>query len=241
VIPFIVGEPDDQPGRARLRAQGRWARRLARVEHSAEEGLRARRISVARGSRLVIRGVDLDVVQGRIVALLAPSGGGKSTLLRALVRLEELTSGSVTLAGQDVCELAPTELRRRVGLVPQAPAMLPGSVGDNLRYRLAGAAADYAAVARALHAAGLPEEVARRPAAELSGGERGRVAVARAVIRAPQVLLLDEPTAALDDVAADHLGATLRRLRDSGLGLCVATHDERWAGRWADEERRLSP
>lgn len=208
------------------------------MTRSAQEGLRARGVSVARGPRTVLHGVDLHILPGHMIALSAPSGAGKSTLLRALVRLEDIVSGSVKLQGQDVCAIDPSELRRRVGLVPQAPAMLPGTVEDNLRYRLAGAAPD--AVEQALDAAGLGTGFAQRPAAELSGGERGRVAVARAVIRAPEILLLDEPTAALDRKSADHLGVTLQVLRTAGLGICVATHDERWARRWADDVHGLS-
>ena len=96
----------------------------------------------------------------------------------------------------------------------------------------------------ALHAAladaGLEAALAGRVADDLSGGERARVALARALTRGPGLLLLDEPTAALDHEAAEHIGATLRRLADGGLGICVATHDLAFAGRWLDRRVQLA-
>lgn len=184
-------------------------------------GLDATAVSVTLAGRRVLAGVSLAVPRGTATVLLAPSGAGKSTLLRCLVRLVEPEAGRIALDGADVRDLDPRELRRRVGLVAQAPAMLPGTVADNLRYRAPGAD-----VPGALAAAGLNASFADRPAAELSGGERSRVALARALSRDPEILLLDEPTAALDAAAAAHVAATVRDLTaTAGLGICVVTHD----------------
>jgi ABC-type multidrug transport system fused ATPase/permease subunit len=187
---------------------------------------------VTLSGRLVLDGAALDVARGELVAILAPSGAGKSTLLRACVRLVELDAGEILLDGAEVRSLDPCALRRRVALVAQHPVMLPGTVRDNLSHGIADLSD--ADARSALAAAGLDAGLIGRTARELSGGERARVAVARALTRAPELLLLDEPTAALDQEASEHLGATLARLRRSGLGVAVATHDLAFAEANAD-------
>jgi ABC-type multidrug transport system fused ATPase/permease subunit len=200
-------------------------------------GIEARGLWFARGERQVLRDVSLTVPAGVVTALLGPSGAGKSTLLRCLNRLVAPDRGEVLLDGSDIRELAPRELRRRVGLVAQVPVMLPGSVRDNVLYAIDAPAAGQAEAA--LRAAGLDEGFLGRPARELSGGERARVALARALSRGPKVLLLDEPTAALDRDTAARVGQTLRALADGGLAVCLATHDLELAARVAD--RRVEP
>ncbi len=201
------------------------------------EGMRARDVGVTLGERRVLGGVDLRIPRAQVTGLLAPSGAGKSTLLRALVRLIEADAGSITLDGEDIRSFDARVLRRRVGFVAQTPAMLPGSVADNLRHGLDDLTDD--ALTDALHAASLDEAFAEREADELSGGERARVALARALTRGPELLLLDEPTAALDEGAAKRIGETLRSLCDRGLGICVATHDRHFADAWVDRREHL--
>ena len=184
-----------------------------------------RGLSIAHGERVVLRDVSFAVPKGAVTALVGPSGAGKSTLLRCLNRLLVPQAGSVLLDGEETGTLEPCVLRRRVGLVGQTPVMLPGSVRENLAYGLADEAVDDARLARALADAGLDATFLDRPAGELSGGERARVALARALTREPELLLLDEPTAALDAAASDHIAATLRSLAHAGLGVVVATHD----------------
>ncbi len=198
------------------------------------EGLSARGVCVELSGRPILEGAALDVPNGAVTALVAPSGAGKSTLLRACVRLVELRAGTVTLDGTDVATLPATALRRRVGLVAQVPAMLPGTVADNVGHGCDGD------VTAALAAADLGAAYAERAAAELSGGERARVALARALARDPQVLLLDEPSAALDAASADRIGETLRALAGRGLAICVATHDERFVAAVADRREGLT-
>jgi ABC-type multidrug transport system fused ATPase/permease subunit len=200
-------------------------------------GIEARSLHLARGGREVLRGVSLEVPAGLVTALIAPSGAGKSTLLRCMNRLVAPDSGEVLLDGQDIRDLEPRALRRRVGLVAQAPVMLPGTVRENVLYAIEEPTEDRAVAA--LRAAGLAAGFADRPARELSGGEAARVALARALARDPEVLLLDEPTAALDHDTAAHVGATLRELAAGGLAVCLATHDLELAGAVAD--RRAEP
>jgi ABC-type multidrug transport system fused ATPase/permease subunit len=204
---------------------------------SETAGVEARDVWFRRGGREVLAGASLAVPRGRVTALLAPSGSGKSTLLRCLNRLLEPDAGVITLDGVDIRAIEPRALRRRVGLVPQAPVMLPGDVAANLAYALD--ALPRERMTRALEQAGLDDGFLERPAAELSGGERARVALARAITRDPEVLLLDEPTAALDPETADRVGETLRALARDGLGVCLSTHDLRLAESVADREVRL--
>ncbi len=200
-------------------------------------GLDVRGVVVSLGGRAVLDGVDVRVEPGFVTGLLGPSGSGKSTLLRACVRLVEIEEGTITLDGEDVRALDARVLRRRAGLVAQTPVMLPGSVADNLRYGVEDLTED--GLFAALDDAGLAPSFAGRVAGELSGGERARVALARALTREPRLLLLDEPTSALDHDVAEHVGATLRRLADRGLGICLATHDRAFADRWLDRRVQL--
>ena len=205
---------------------------------TSAKGIDARGIEVTLGERKVLRGLDLQVPPGQVTGLLGPSGTGKSTLLRALVRLVDIDAGTIMLDGVDVCDLDARELRCRVGLVAQTPVMLPGSVADNLRYGVEDLGED--GLQAALADADLHPSFAERPAGALSGGERARVALARALTRGPQLLLLDEPTAALDRDTAAHIGATLRRLRDQGLGICMTTHDIAFADEWVDRRVEIA-
>jgi putative ABC transport system ATP-binding protein len=175
--------------------------------------------------------VDLTIGSGA-TALLGPSGSGKSTLLRLLNRLADPDAGSVRLQGTDVRELDPLELRRRVALVPQLPSPVPGSVADNVRFgpALRGGHVD---VGEKLALAGLGPDFAGRDAERLSVGEQQRVMLARALALEPEVVLLDEPTASLDEGARERVEEALVGL--SGQSLVLVTHDaaqaERLAGR----------
>jgi ABC-type cobalamin/Fe3+-siderophores transport system ATPase subunit len=199
-------------------------------------GLEVRGLSIARGGRPVLRGASLRAPRGRVSVVVAPSGTGKSTMLRCCNGLLAPDSGEVLLDGAPLGDFDATALRRRVGLVGQLPVMLPGTVADNLAYGLGGDddRSERALVA-ALDEAGLDGTFLTRSARALSGGERARVALARALTRAPELLLLDEPTAALDVAVAAHVGETLRRLAHvDGLGILLATHDLAFAAAVAD-------
>ena len=192
-------------------------------------------VALVRGA---LRGISLALRGGELTALEGPSGIGKTSLLRAIVRLDELAAGRVRVDGEDARELDPRALRRRVGFVAQAPAMLPGTVRDNLAYALPGEP-DEARLRAALEAAALDAGFLDRDAARLSGGEQARVAIARALTRDPGALLLDEPTASLDPAATAAIEQLLRDLAARGLAVLVVTHDAAQAERIADHTVRL--
>jgi putative ABC transport system ATP-binding protein len=178
----------------------------------------------------VLRGLDLEIGAGT-TAILGPSGAGKSTLLRLLNRLADPDEGVVRLRGIDVRELDPLALRRRVGLVPQLPAPMPGSVSDNVCYGpgLLGRQVD---PLPALERAGLDATFLDRDASRLSVGEQQRLMLARALVLDPEVLLLDEPTAALDEQAKAAVEETLAGL--AGVSLVLVTHERDQAERLAE-------
>jgi putative ABC transport system ATP-binding protein len=180
--------------------------------------------------------VTLAIPSGS-TALVGPSGSGKSTLLRLLNRLADPDEGTVRFHGTDVRELDPLELRRRVGLVPQLPAPVPGSVGDNVCFgpRLDGREVD---PLRPVQLAGLDESFLERDASRLSVGEQQRVMLARALALEPEVLLLDEPTASLDADATVAVEDALSSL--TGVSFVLVTHDPTQAGRLAERRIKLS-
>jgi ABC-type polar amino acid transport system ATPase subunit len=203
------------------------------------------RLSVRYDSRHVLRALSLEVARGEIVALMGPSGVGKSTALRAVAALQPFDEGRIVVDG---FALAPgpvppesrlVPLRRRVGLVFQAHALFEHlRARDNvtlaLRHVLGQSRVQAEAVATELLAS---LDVGTRAGAwpsQLSGGEAQRVAIARALAPNPPLLLMDEPTAALDPARRSALGATLRRLSQQGRGLLVATHDAEFARAHAD-------
>ena len=180
----------------------------------------------------MLRELSLALHDGA-TAVLGPSGSGKSTLLRLLNRLADPDAGWVRFRGEDVRELDPLELRRSAVLVPQLPAPVPGSVADNVRFG-PGLLGRRAEPERFLAMAGLDGSFAERDASRLSVGEQQRVMLARALALEPEVLLLDEPTAALDDAAKQGVERTLAELAHrSGLSLVVVTHERAQAERLA--------
>ena len=201
-------------------------------------GIEVRELTVRRGDRAVLTGVSFDAPRGEVLALVGASGSGKSTLLRCLNRLAEPASGTIGLDGEDIRAVAPQVLRRRVALVAQAPVMLPGTVADNLAYGLERLSDD--ARDAALAAAGLDPSFLPRTARALSGGERARVALARALTRDPDAILLDEPTAALDPETAKVIAETVAALASRDLAVIVATHDMVLAEAVANATLRLT-
>jgi putative ABC transport system ATP-binding protein len=195
-------------------------------------------LDASRGDRAVLSGVTVEIPHGS-TAVVGPSGAGKSTLLRLLNRLADPDAGAVHYCGRDLRDYDVLALRRTVTLVPQLPALLDGTVADNVGYgpRLAGAPAD---VAEAVALAGLPASFVGRRVTELSVGEQQRVMLARALALKPEVLLLDEPTSALDPAARDGIEATLLHLREQlDVSYVLVTHDEAQAHRLCGQVIRL--
>ena len=188
----------------------------------------------------VLRGVDLSVAPGEIVALLGASGSGKSTMLQAIGLLEGGFEGSIRIAGEEAAQLdadGRTRVRRdRLGFVYQFHHLLPDFTAEEnvVLPQLIGGAERAAASTRAralLTTLGLGHRLDHRPS-RLSGGEQQRVAVARALANRPALVLADEPTGNLDEATADVvLAEFLRLVRDEGSAALVATHNERMAAK----------
>jgi len=201
--------------------------------------MRMYRITGARkklGENKVLKGVDLEVLKGEVLALVGPSGSGKSTLLRVMNRLMDLDRGSVLFKGKDIRDLDPMLLRRAAVLVPQESVMLPGTVRDNVIYgpRLAGITEKFDANG-CLRDAGLPGKFADKDASTLSGGEKKRVSIARALALRPEVLLLDEPTAGVDPKNVEKVERTILGFaKDRKLTVVWVTHDVPQALRVSD-------
>jgi len=209
-------------------------------------------LGVRRGDRDVLRGLSLVVQRGEIVALMGASGAGKTTALRAVAALQSFDAGRIEVDG---FALAPGPLpgqsqlgalRRRVGLVFQAHALFEHlSARDNVTLALRHVLGKTDAEARSVAERLLQSlEVGSRADAlprQLSGGEAQRVAIARALALDPPLLLLDEPTAALDPERRESLGQVLRSLvQDASRGLLVATHDEAFARAHTDRVVKLN-
>ncbi|MBX3206424.1 MAG: ABC transporter ATP-binding protein [Labilithrix sp.] len=204
----------------------------ATASERAPAAIRGDDVRVARGDKTVLRGVTLAARSGEVLGVLGPSGAGKSTLFRALVGEIEASSGRVELLGEDVSRL-PLWARARRGLsyVPQTPSVLWDlSVRDNLAsyhrvvHGRSSAATVSAAIARLAQRVALEDRMDVR-AGELSGGERRRLELARALTRPPRVLICDEPFAGVDPQQASRLGDMLRALaRDDGVCVMLADH-----------------
>jgi putative ABC transport system ATP-binding protein len=188
----------------------------------------------------ILSDISFSARSGEVTAIVGPSGGGKSSLLRLINRLSDPTRGTVYLDGGDISRLDPLLLRRRVAMVPQKPFMFEGTVLSNLQrpflYRhepLPGA--ESPELLHSLELARLAPGLLERDSRTLSLGEQQRVSLARALITKPGVLLLDEPTSALDRPTADLLAATIHDICCSQrLAVIMVTHDLRLAGRIAD-------
>ncbi len=196
--------------------------------------LRAENLSRRVGEVAIVDNISLRVEPGELLGVVGPSGSGKSSFLRLLNRLDEPTSGTVFLDGEDYRQIQPRELRRRVGTVTQRPFLFPGDVASNLRFGPAqrGETLSEADVSTLLDRVGLPG-FATRNVGNLSGGEQQRVSLARTLANQPEVLLLDEPTSALDDKSKAEVEELIRGLVTSDAFTCVmVTHD-------LDQARRL--
>jgi len=190
-------------------------------------------VTYSRAGKVVLREISARLPVGAS-SIVGPSGSGKSTLLRLLNRLADPEAGRVVYEGKDVRDLDPLALRREVSLVPQLPALIEGTVHDNLGYGpgLAGHSFD---ARSCLELAGLDPAFEDRDASKLSVGEQQRVMLARALALEPRVLLLDEPTSALDRAARDAVESTLTRLRArTAISIVLVTHDVEQARRLAE-------
>lgn len=198
-------------------------------------------LAVSIGAKPILTGVDLAIAVGQVTAIVGPNGAGKSTLLSCLGGLREPTSGSVGLDGGALAGMKPRDRARRMAFLPQTPEIAWSVECRTLielgRTPFVGARgqteADRAAVDRAMSAANV-RAFEHRIVDTLSGGERARVLIARALAGEPEWLLADEPLTGLDPAHQLDAAALFRRLADGGVGVVVTLHDLSMALRMSD-------
>ncbi|WCL53015.1 phosphate ABC transporter ATP-binding protein PstB [Gimibacter soli] len=206
----------------------------------------ARDVHVYYGETHAVKGVNLDLHQDEVTALIGPSGCGKSTFLRCLNRMNDTVAtcrveGSITLDGKDIYDnkIDVVQLRARVGMVFQKPNPFPKSIYENVAYgpRIHGLAETRLdldeIVATSLEKAGLWNEVKDRldtPGTALSGGQQQRLCIARAIAVNPEVILMDEPCSALDPIATARVEALIEELKGR-YAIAIVTHSMQQAAR----------
>jgi putative ABC transport system ATP-binding protein len=191
------------------------------------------------GGVVALRAVDLDIRRGELVAVVGPSGSGKTTMLNVIGTLDRPSAGQVVIDGFDLAALSDRELSAlrafRIGFVFQQFHLAPGvsavdNVADGLLYTGAPLRERQERAEAALRAVGLGHRMRHRPH-ELSGGEKQRTAIARAIVREPALLLADEPTGALDSQSGEAVMQVLLDLQATGTTIVVITHEHVVASR----------
>ncbi|HCR48855.1 MAG TPA: phosphate ABC transporter ATP-binding protein PstB [Rhodothermales bacterium] len=207
-----------------------------------------RNLNIAFGEKQVLKNVSITFPDQKIVALIGPSGCGKSTLLRSLNRMHDLTpqamvTGEVLLDGHAIlgAKVDVVDVRRKVGMVFQKPNLFPKSIFENVAYglkvnKMGDKNLIRARVEEAIKSCYLWDEVGDRldkPALELSGGQQQRLCIARAIAIAPEVILMDEPCAALDPISTLKIEELMLGLREK-FAVVIVTHNMQQALRVAD-------
>lgn len=179
--------------------------------------------------KYILHNISFRVHQNEILTVLGPSGAGKSTLLRLLNALDDPDEGHIQFRGENITQLDIFNLRTKIGMVFQKPALLPGSVKDNLEYptnvQKSNGITDIS-YSDLLSTVGLSNQLLSRDSTALSVGQQQRVMIARALVNQPEVLLMDEPTSALDPSASNKiLKLTLDLQKEYGLTIIFVTHN----------------
>jgi ABC-2 type transport system ATP-binding protein len=184
-------------------------------------GIEASGLGVVRGGNEVLHDLSFVVEPGVVTGLLGPSGCGKTTLMRAVVGVQRITSGTITVFGEPA---GSPSLRARIGYVTQAPSVYDDlTIEENLAFFAAVLGVDRARVDACVHVVDLHEERSR-VVGRLSGGQRSRVSLAVALLGQPAAVVLDEPTVGLDPVLRRDLWQTFHRLADDGAAVFVSSH-----------------
>ncbi len=233
-LPHAIAEaPDARPlqdPRGHVRFEDVWFRYPAATGSTLEslEGPRSDHGDAA--SDWILQGVELDAPPGTMVALVGPSGAGKTTMSMLVPRIHDVTQGAVTIDGQDVREVTLDSLADAVGVVTQDPHLFHDSIAANLRYAHPDATDDE--LVAACRAARIHDVIARLPDGydtvvgergyRLSGGEKQRVAIARVILKDPAVVILDEATAHLDSESERHVQAALKEILRDRTSLVIA-------------------
>jgi putative ABC transport system ATP-binding protein len=192
-----------------------------------------RKILKEESSLVTVNDVSYDFHKGGIYSIVGPSGAGKSSFLRLLNRLDEISSGEILFHNEPIQGFPPTELRKKLSMLFQSPYLFDGTVLDNLTFCCDNKEEE---LAEMLVKVGLKADFINKPVENISGGERQRVALARALLLEPEILLLDEPTAALDP----SLSRTIEQLvlslsRELCLTVIIITHETEQALRLGGE------
>lgn len=200
--------------------------------------LRIKGLSKSFGKSEILKDINLDVKDKEVLALIGPTGSGKTTLLRLIDILDEPTTGQIFFGDSDICHLSSNEkliFRRRMAMVFQKPVMFSSSVYENVSYglKVRGYRKFRAKILQALEEVGLLGYESRN-ATTLSGGEMQRIALARAMMIEPEILLLDEPTANLDPKSAYAIDLLIKHLAKSGTTVIMASHNMSQCKRLAD-------
>ena len=208
-------------------------------------GLALRALAVSIAGRRLLQGIELDLAAGERACIRGFSGCGKTTLLRTVAGLVDAEAGTIALDGRTPDRVGWPRWRRRVTYVAQQPVLLAGTVRDNLKrvfaYRTATRSWPERVAEQWLARIGLDPAVLRQPAAGLSVGEQQRVALVRALLIDPAVILLDEPTTALDEHCRDAVEQRLlERCRQTGLSVLLVTHEAAQAERLCNKTLDLS-
>lgn len=236
---------DSRAAQLRVQPAGKPAAKAARPETRTPKA-RTRGVDVFYGDKQALFGINLDIYENEVTALIGPSGCGKSTFLRCLNRMNDVieicrVTGSIELDGEDIyhSDLDVVQLREKVGMVFQKPNPFPKSIYDNVAYgpRIHGLAQRRQdldeIVERSLQRAGLWEEVKDRlhdAGTGLSGGQQQRLCIARAISVNPEVILMDEPCSALDPIATARVEDLMFELKEN-YTIVIVTHSMQQAAR----------
>ncbi len=192
-------------------------------------------VSMEFDGRYLFRGLKLQLRPNEVIGLTGPSGSGKSTILRIAIDLITPTSGTIKCNGKDIMNCDPREVRKKLILVPQQTSMFPGTVRENLLWglKINGLESSDTELEQILREVKIEPSFLDKIAENLSGGEKQRIGIARALLLSPDALLLDEPTSALDERSTMAVETTINEVVERrNIGVLIVTHDKEQARRF---------